>query len=120
MFDTATQAPAKPGRKQRRKRCNAPTVVRRLTVEEGSFLRVTVTDTSDVGLGLISITPLRVGDHCAINLTLSSTQSEILLSRVQHCCKNSNGQYRLGVSVLDRQPGDLVRSRVPSHWLAKA
>src|SRR5437764_346150 len=112
MPDTATPpTPAKPaqGRKHRRKPHSVPTFIKRLTTEEGSILRVTVTNASDAGLGFLSIIPLRVGDRLAVNLTRPSAQPEILLSRVQHCGKNTTGQYRFGVTVLERQPGDLVR-----------
>ncbi|HVT80394.1 MAG TPA: hypothetical protein VHM90_07025 [Phycisphaerae bacterium] len=120
MSNTATEtAPAKSGRKQRRKSMNAATFIKRLTMEEGSVLRVTVTDTSDAGLGCVSIIPLRVGDRLAVGLTLPGSQPEMVLSRVEHCSKNAAGQFRFGLTVLERQPGDLVRVRVPPHWLSQ-
>jgi hypothetical protein len=60
---------------------------------------------------------MRVGDRLAIGLTTAGTPAEILLSRVEHCGRNATGQFRFGVTILERQPGDLVRVRVPANWL---
>lgn len=117
-MSTATET--KQGRKTRRKTVTTATFMKRLTMEEGSVLRVTVTDTSEGGIGLVSVIPMRVGDRVAIGLTLPSAAPEILLSRVQHCGKNASGQYRFGVSVLERHAGDLVKMRVPAAWLVQA
>ena len=115
-IETPTAEP-KQLRKQRRKPLNAPTFIKRLTVEEGSVLRVTITDTSDDGVGFTSIIPLRVGDRLAVGLTVAGTPAQMLLTRINHCAKNPAGQYRLGATVVERQPGDIVKIRVPANWL---
>jgi len=108
--------PPKQPRKEHRSPVEATTFIKRLASEDGGIIRVTITDVSQRGFGFISFVPFRVGERLAVGLIIPNSPPEIFLARVQHCSRTAAGQYRFGVHILERQPGDIVKNRVPQNW----
>jgi hypothetical protein len=93
------------------------TFVQRLLLDqELPTLHVDVVDYSREGVGVVSLMPLHVGDRVAIGLTRNWAQHQLALCRVQHSDKAPSGQFRSGLEILDRIPGDPARTRAPQHW----
>jgi hypothetical protein len=103
---------------RRQPRANQPSVafIRRLDGADVTPLRANLVDRSADGLAVNAMIPLAVDSRIVVNITEAPARQVLLLGRVVHCTKLKSGRYQIGVTILDRQEGNLHTTPIPDAW----